>query len=60
MAATARFIWEAAALRTESRGMHRRIDRPDQDAAFDDRIHVSGVDRIAAALRNPSLEAVAS
>ncbi|MFZ3482697.1 FAD-dependent oxidoreductase [Sphingomonas sp. 3-13AW] len=60
MAATARFIWEAAALRTESRGMHRRLDLPDEDATFDDRIHVSGVDQIAAAFRNASQEAVAS
>jgi succinate dehydrogenase/fumarate reductase flavoprotein subunit len=60
MTATARFIWAAAAQRPESRGMHRRSDRPELDPALARRVHVTGVDRPTAWREAPSLEAVAS
>lgn len=60
MAATARFIWAASAMRPESRGMHRRSDAPHLDPALTRRIHVTGVDTPAATFERPSLEVAAS
>ncbi|MDR6758123.1 hypothetical protein J2Y48_003421 [Mycoplana sp. BE70] len=46
MTATARFMYSAALLRTETRGMHRRDDFPTHDPAQHHRLIVSGVDTI--------------
>jgi aspartate oxidase len=34
----------SALARAESRGMHRRLDSPETNAAFQHRIHVGGLD----------------
>ncbi|QRM56173.1 FAD-binding protein [Sinorhizobium sp. BG8] len=47
MLATARFMYRAALARTETRGMHRRDDFPDQDDAQHHRLIASGLDQIA-------------
>ncbi|MFA9438986.1 FAD-dependent oxidoreductase [Uliginosibacterium sp. sgz301328] len=60
MTATGRFIWAAAAARTESRGLHRRVDLPDTDAAQSHRIHVSGVDEVFATPDDTARRALAS
>ncbi|WP_276119956.1 FAD-binding protein [Pararhizobium qamdonense] len=46
MTATARFMYRAALSRTESRGMHRREDFPEQDAAQHHRLIISGLDKL--------------
>ena len=60
MTATGRFIWAAVAARAESRGLHRRVDLPDTDAAQSHRIHVSGVDEVFAAPDDTARRALAS
>ncbi|WP_199537109.1 hypothetical protein [Spongiactinospora gelatinilytica] len=47
MGAHARWMYTAALARQESRGMHKREDRPAQDAALRHRLLVSGLDEIA-------------
>ncbi|MDQ0564102.1 succinate dehydrogenase/fumarate reductase flavoprotein subunit [Rhizobium mesoamericanum] len=47
MALTARFMYRAALARTETRGMHRRDDFPNQDPAQHHRLVLSGLDEIA-------------
>lgn len=45
--ASSRWAYRAAELRTETRGMHRRLEAPTSDPALARRITVSGVDRPA-------------
>ncbi len=47
MIACARWAYAAASRRTESRGMHRRRDFPEQDPGLRQRVLVSGTDEIA-------------
>ncbi|UDY23049.1 FAD-dependent oxidoreductase [Nocardioides sp. Kera G14] len=44
MVAHARWMYTAALARTETRGMHRRLDRPDLDPAQQHRLLVGGLD----------------
>ena len=44
MIANARWAYGAAQLRTESRGMHQRVDYPETDEAQRQRILVAAVD----------------
>jgi succinate dehydrogenase/fumarate reductase flavoprotein subunit len=44
MLATARWINGSALARGESRGMHRRLDSPETNVAFQHRLHVGGLD----------------
>ncbi|MGW6703942.1 FAD-dependent oxidoreductase [Streptomyces sp. NPDC054956] len=46
MTAHARWMYAAALARTESRGMARRLDHPDQDPAQHHRIVTGGLDRV--------------
>jgi succinate dehydrogenase/fumarate reductase flavoprotein subunit len=46
MVATARWITAASLARAESRGLHRREDRPDLDHHFDHRLLVGGLDAV--------------
>jgi succinate dehydrogenase/fumarate reductase flavoprotein subunit len=46
LVANARWCYAAAAVRRESRGMHRRLDAPGQDPAFDHRLLVGGLDTV--------------
>ncbi|MFK3777494.1 FAD-dependent oxidoreductase [Agrobacterium sp. NPDC089420] len=46
MIATARFMYRAALARTETRGMHRREDFPNQDPAQHFRLVLSGLDDV--------------
>jgi succinate dehydrogenase/fumarate reductase flavoprotein subunit len=61
MTATARWSYTAALHRTESRGMHRRLDAPAMDPAFARPIAISGLDTMHVE-RNvlPAAEALAS
>jgi succinate dehydrogenase/fumarate reductase flavoprotein subunit len=43
---TGRWAYRSALVRAESRGMHRRRDRPDTDPALTCSLHVSGLDEI--------------
>jgi succinate dehydrogenase/fumarate reductase flavoprotein subunit len=45
MTAVSRWMYTAALARTESRGMHKRLDLPGQDAAQHHRLLVGGLDR---------------
>lgn len=60
MLATARWIVAAASARQESRGLHRRLDRPGQNANFLRRIAVSGLDHVAVEAEPTLQEAAAS
>lgn len=56
MIANARWAYRSALERTESRGMHRRVDFPDSDLNQRQRILVSGTDEITidvAAIADP-------
>lgn len=55
--ACARWTVEAALLRTESRGVHRRSDFPDLDEGPASRIVVSGLDTVTALRDEPALQA---
>jgi succinate dehydrogenase/fumarate reductase flavoprotein subunit len=58
MIAHARWCIGAALARSESRGMHRRIDAPARDARFDRRLAVGGLDRVwTRPLERPAQEA---
>ncbi|QCO00649.1 FAD-dependent oxidoreductase [Azospirillum argentinense] len=46
MIATARWMYASARLRAETRGINRRADRPDTDAALAHRIHSGGLDAV--------------
>ncbi len=46
LVATARWVNEAALVRRESRGLHRRSDHPDTDSAQLHEIHVGGLDAV--------------
>jgi succinate dehydrogenase/fumarate reductase flavoprotein subunit len=46
MVATARWCLSSALAREESRGLHQRDDRPEQDARFASRIAVGGLDKV--------------
>ncbi|MFD9408753.1 FAD-dependent oxidoreductase [Streptomyces sp. NPDC059989] len=46
MTAHARWMYAAALARTESRGMARRLDHPEQDPRLHHRITVGGLDRV--------------
>lgn len=46
MTAHARWMYASAPARTESRGMARRLDHPDEDPAQHRRIPTGGLDRV--------------
>jgi succinate dehydrogenase/fumarate reductase flavoprotein subunit len=46
MVATARFMYASARARTETRGMHKRLDHPGQDTAQQQRLIVSDLERL--------------
>lgn len=56
--ATARWTVAAALLRTESRGVHRRKDFPEESAAETSRIIVSGLDQVTAVREQLALDAM--
>jgi succinate dehydrogenase/fumarate reductase flavoprotein subunit len=60
LVATSRWSLKAALARTESRGMHRRTDRPGLDPLQTHRYTVGGLDRIDVAADRQAGEAVAS
>ena len=49
LTATSRWAYRSALARAESRGMHRRRDRPDADGGFACSLHVSGLDDVRVA-----------
>ncbi|MFK8252885.1 FAD-dependent oxidoreductase [Ancylobacter terrae] len=58
--ATSRWAYRAAELRTETRGMHRRLDAPQGNPALARRISISGVDRPLLAVDTLAPEVAAS
>jgi succinate dehydrogenase/fumarate reductase flavoprotein subunit len=58
--ATSRWAYRSAEVRTETRGMHRRLDIPATDPALARRITVAGLDRPMAAWDQHPAEALAS
>lgn len=58
--ASSRWAYRAAAMRTETRGMHRRLDQPASDPALARRISISGVDQPHVGFEALASEAVAS
>lgn len=52
MLATARWMYRSALARTETRGMHRRIDHPAQDASQRHRVISGGLDEVWTAREN--------
>jgi len=46
MAATARWMYASALQRQETRGMHKHLDYPEQDAAQQRRLHSGGLDHV--------------
>ena len=49
LTATSRWAYRSALARAESRGMHRRRDRPDADRGFTCSLHASGLDDVRVA-----------
>lgn len=60
LVATSRWVQAAAVLRTESRGLHRRRDRPALDPGQAHRIVVAGTDQVDATFERMGSEAAAS
>jgi succinate dehydrogenase/fumarate reductase flavoprotein subunit len=60
LTATGRWAYRSALARAESRGMHRRRDRPGADPAFACSLHVSGLDEVRVARADGRPIAVAS
>lgn len=58
MLATARWMYRSAQARTETRGMHKRIDYPDLDASQRYRLITSGLDEISVRAQRVHEEAV--
>jgi succinate dehydrogenase/fumarate reductase flavoprotein subunit len=54
MLATARFAYRGALERDESRGLHRRLDRPHLEPSLSHRFALSGLDQIAVRAYTPS------
>lgn len=64
LVATARWVGASALARTESRGMHMRMDKPDLDPLLGSRMLTGGLDRVwahheAPGLLSPTAEAAA-
>ena len=49
LTATSRWAYRSALARAESRGMHRRRDRPDADPGFACSLHATGLDAVRVA-----------
>jgi succinate dehydrogenase/fumarate reductase flavoprotein subunit len=60
MAAHARWMYNAALARTETRGMHKRSDFPEQDPAQHHRLLAGGLDEVWIATETAAAVAVAS
>jgi succinate dehydrogenase/fumarate reductase flavoprotein subunit len=60
MAAHARWMYNAALARTETRGMHKRSDFPEQDPAQHHRLLAGGLDKVWIAPETTATVAVAS
>lgn len=58
--ASSRWAYRSAQARTETRGMHRRLDAPASDAAQARRLTIAGVDQPVPRFDSLSLEAAAS
>jgi succinate dehydrogenase/fumarate reductase flavoprotein subunit len=57
LTATGRWAYRAALERTESRGMHRRRDRPDADPTFSCSLQVSGLEDVTVTRAVPTASA---
>jgi succinate dehydrogenase/fumarate reductase flavoprotein subunit len=51
MIATSRWAYASALARSESRGMHRRLDAPDTDPGFVCALEAAGLDRVSISRR---------
>jgi succinate dehydrogenase/fumarate reductase flavoprotein subunit len=57
MTAHARWMYRSALARPESRGLHRRADAPDTDAAYAHRIITGGLDQAWTVTESAKVEA---